>query len=226
MTRLIILVEGQSEEIFVKQTLTPFLAERGVHVLPPIVLWTKRIPSGGGFRGGVSNWSQIRRSLLPLTHDTNAWITTLLDFYGLPDDFPGYQEALGAGDRRQQVIALQERFASEIGHPRLIPFFALHEFEAWLFTAPDVVAGHFGKTALAGKIRSAVEYAGDPELINHGEDTHPKARLLNMQTGYKETSDGPTLMEKIGVSAIRDACSHFACWLDRLEALGHKPRHD
>ena len=220
MTRLIILVEGQSEEIFVKQTLTPFLAERGVHVLPPIVLWTKRIPSGGGFRGGVSNWSQIRRSLLPLTHDTNAWITTLLDFYGLPDDFPGYQEALGAGDRRQQVIALQERFATEIRHPRLVPFFALHEFEAWLFTAPDVVADHFGNAALAAKVRSAVEHAGNPELINHGEDTHPKARLLKMQTGYKETSDGPTLIEKIGIPAIRAACPHFSAWLDRLEALG------
>lgn len=220
MTRLLMLVEGQSEEIFVKQTLTPFLAERGVHVLPPIVLWTKRIPSGGGFRGGVSNWNQIRRSLLPLTYDTDAWVTTLLDFYGLPDDFPGYQEALGPGDPRQHVLALQERFAAEIGHPRLIPFFALHEFEAWLFTAPDVVAEHFGNATLAAKVRSAVDHAGDPELINHGEDTHPKARLLGMKASYKETSDGPTLIEKIGIPAIRGACSHFAGWLDRLEALG------
>ena len=29
MTRLLILVEGQSEEIFVKQTLTPYLASHG-----------------------------------------------------------------------------------------------------------------------------------------------------------------------------------------------------
>ena len=220
MIRLLMLVEGQSEEIFVKQTLTPFLAERGVHVLPPIVLWTKGITSGGGFRGGVSNCNQIRRSLLPLTYDTDAWVTTLLDFYGLPDDFPGYQEALGPGDPRQHVLALQERFAAEIGHPRLIPFFALHEYEAWLFTAPDVVAEHFGKAALAAKVRSAVNHAGDPELINHGENTHPKARLRGMGASYKETSDGPTLIEKIGIPAIRGACSHFAGWLDRLEALG------
>ena len=38
MTRLLMLVEGQSEEIFVKQTLAPFLAEKGVHVESPIVL--------------------------------------------------------------------------------------------------------------------------------------------------------------------------------------------
>lgn len=220
MTRLLILVEGQSEEIFVKQTLKPFLAKRGVHVQPPIVLWTKRIPSGGGFRGGVSNWNQIRKNLAPLTYDTDAWVTTLLDFYGLPEDFPGYKEARRPGDPRGHVVALQERFAAEIGHPRFIPFLALHEFEAWLFCSPDIVSEHFGSAGLADKIRKAVEHAGEPELINHGEETHPKARLQRMGTGYQETSDGPTLLEKIGIPAIRATCSHFAGWMDRLEAIG------
>ena len=220
MTRLLMLVEGQSEEIFVKQTLTPYLAERGVYVQPPIVLWTKRTPGGGGFRGSVSNWSQIRRNLTPLIYDTDAWVTTLLDFYGLPDDFPGYLEACGPGERRVQVAMLQEKFAAEVKHPKFIPFFAMHEFEAWLFCSPDVVAEHFGNAGLAGKIRSAVQHAGEPELINHGEKTHPKARLHGMGVGYKETSDGPTLMKKIGIPVIRDACTHFAAWLARLEALG------
>lgn len=34
MTRLLILVEGQSEEIFVKQTLAPYLADHCVFVQP------------------------------------------------------------------------------------------------------------------------------------------------------------------------------------------------
>lgn len=220
MTRLLMLVEGQSEEIFVKQTLTPFLAERGVYVQPPIVLWTKRMPSGGGFRGGVSNWNQIRKNLQPLTYDTDAWVTTLLDFYGLPEDFPGYQDALGAGHPRDKVVGLQARFEAEIGHPRFIPFLALHEFEAWLFCSPEAVAEHFGSANLAGKVRKALQEAGEPELINHGEQTHPKARLQGMGSGYKETSDGPTLMSKIGIPAIRGACPHFAGWLERLEMLG------
>ena len=221
MTRLLMLVEGQSEEIFVKQTLTPFLAERGVYVQPPIVLWTKRTPGGGGFQGGVSNWSQIRRNLTPLIYDTDAWVTTLLDFYGLPDDFPGYLEACGPGDPRAQVAILQEKFAAEVKHPKFIPFFAMHEFEAWLFCSPDVVAEHFGNLGLADKVRKAVQHAGGPEPINHGEKTHPKARLHDMRVGNKETSDGPTLMKKIGIPAIHDACAHFAAWLTRLEALGH-----
>ena len=220
MTRLLMLVEGQSEEIFVKETLAPFLADRGVYVEGPSLVWTKRMTSGSGFRGGVSNWGQIRKSLMPLTYDTDAWITTLLDFYGLPEDFPGYQDAHGSGDPRALVIALQETFAAEIKHRRFIPFLALHEFEAWLFCSPGMIAEHFGQPELANRAREAVEQAGEPELINQGKETHPKARLQKLVTGYKETSDGPILLEKIGIPTIRRTCPHFDGWLTQLEALG------
>jgi hypothetical protein len=223
MTRLLILVEGQSEELFVKRTLAPHLAQHGVYMESPTMLWTKRLPSGGGFRGGVSNWHQIRRNLLPLMHDGNAWVSTLLDFYGLPEDFPGLPEALAAGDPYEKIVALQKRFAAEMNHQRFIPFLALHEFEAWLFSAPDTVEAHFGKAHLGDKLRKVVQQAGAPESINHGTDTHPKAWLHNLVGSYKETSDGPTLLEKIGIAAIRSACPHFDGWLNCLEALGGGP---
>ncbi len=221
MTRVLILVEGQSEEIFVKTTLGPYLAEKHRVYVSPIVLWTKRLVAGSGFRGGVSGWAQIRKNLLPLTFDTHAWITTLLDFYGLPDDFPGIEQARGPGCVRERVNALQQRFAQEINHPRFIPFFALHEFEAWLFCAPQKIAEHFGDTRVGvlEELITAVEYAGEPELINHGENTHPKARLNKLGIGYKETSDGPTLLSKIGVPSIKQACPHFSAWLEKLTCL-------
>ena len=94
------------------------------------------------------------------------------------------------------------------------------EFEAWLFTAPKIVAEHFGNLELTKELQKAVSYAGEPELINHGKNTHPKARLQSLGTGYCETSDGPALIEKIGIPTIRNACPHFATWLSRLESLG------
>ena len=220
MIRLLMLVEGQSEEIFVKKTLTPHLASHGVVVESPILLWTKRIPSGGGFRGGVSNWNQIRANLKHLFKDTDAWVSTLFDFYGLPKDFPGYDEAHGAGDSRKKVTTLQIRFKTEMNRPRFIPFFALHEFEAWLFCSPDIVSEHFGNIWLATKMQEVVKQVGEPELINHGEKTHPKAQLQKFDMGYKETSDGPTLIDKIGIPVIRGCCPHFSGWLQQLEALG------
>lgn len=214
------LVEGQSEEAFVKTTLAPYLAERGVYVERPIVLWTKRVASGGGFRGGVSHWSQIRRDLLPLTRDGDAWVTTLIDFYGLPDDFPGRAEAFALDGPRTQVERLQEAFGGAIAQPRFIPFLALHEFEAWIFCAVQAVADHFGDQKLIPCVQEVVQKAGEPEFINQGKETHPKARLRALVGEYKEASDGPSLMSKIGIPAIKVACPHFAAWMDRLESLG------
>lgn len=220
MTRLLMLVEGPSEEIFVKQTLAPHLAQHGVYLQPPVVLWTKRMPSGGGFRGGVSNWNQILRSLRPLLLDGDAWISTMLDFYGLPEDFPGIRDAHSMPAPAEKVAALQARFAAEMKHPRFLPFLALHEFEAWLFSAPEVIEQHFGVAQLGDRLRGIVRAAGAPELINHGATTHPKAQLASLVSSYKETSDGPVLLEKIGLGTVCAACPHFAGWLRRLEALG------
>jgi len=222
MTRLLMLVEGQSEELFVGRALAPHLARYGVYVQSPIVLWTKRLSGGGGFRGGVSNWNQIHQNLLSPMRDGDAWVSTLLDFYGLPKDFPGLPEALRAGDPHESVTVLQQRFAAELNHPRFIPFLALHEFEAWLFSAPEVVAAHFKQKQLADKLRATVQKAGAPELMNHGVDTHPKAQLRSLVDGYRETLDCPILLEKIGIAAIRAACPHFNDWLNRLEALGRE----
>lgn len=219
VTRLLMLVEGQTEETFVKRTLTPYLAERGVFVQSPVVLWTRRMPAGGGHRGGACSWAQIRRSLAPLTHDRNAWITTLLDFYGLPEDFPGLADAGELEQSPERVIRAQNGLANAISHPRLIPFLALHEFEAWLFSAPEIVATHFGNPAFAAQLEKIVAQAGSPEAINHGQTTHPKARLRNLPTGYRETTDGPTLAEKIGIPTLRAHCPHFDGWLTRLETL-------
>lgn len=168
----------------------------------------------------MSRWHKIRDNILQLTRDGDAWVTTLMDFYGLPEDSPGLQEALQPGNAHTKVLALQERFAQEIRHVRFIPFLALHEFEAWLFGAPDAIEAHFGRTHLAEKLRVTVKQAGSPELINHGATTHPKAQLRRLLAEYKETSDGPTLLEKIGIAAVRAACPHFDGWLQRLEGLG------
>lgn len=215
------LVEGQSDEAFVKQTLKPWLAERSVFVQGPVVLWTRRLPAGGGDRGGVGSWAQIRKSLAPLLGDSNAWVTTLLDFYGLPDDLPGFVQQKGQGNAHEQVANVQAALADALGNPpRFVPFLALHELEAWLFVAPTVVSEHFGSTALAAKLAAEVPDLGGPESINHGPTSHPCARLSRHCPSYKKTSDGPTMLGKIGIAAIRDRCPHFDGWLTRLEALG------
>jgi len=219
VTRLLVMVEGQSEEVFIKRTLAPHLRAFDVHAVPTI-LWTKRVSSGGGYRGGVSSWGKIWQSLEPLTRDADAWVTTLLDFYGLPTDFPGLNGMIPTGDPMKDVSTVQDAFKNRVGSHRFIPFLALHEFEAWLFSDPGVAAVHFGSPRLAEQLHRVVIDAGGPERINHGEATHPKARLRGLVAGYKETVDAPVLLEKIGLPLIREKCPHFSGWVSDLEALG------
>lgn len=165
--------------------------------------------------------------------DVDAWVSTLLDFYGLPDDVPGLAAHRGQGSPQAQVLAvqiaiqaaiqaaIQTALAADIGPTqRFLPFLALHEFEAWLFAAPAVVSEHFGSVELAAQLSAVIPNAGGPEAINHGPHTHPKAQLRQAWPSYKETSDGPTLLAKIGIPVVRARCPHFAAWLDQLEALG------
>lgn len=215
------LVEGQSEKAFAERTLKPWLQARGVFLHRAVLLWTKRLPEGGGFRGGVSSWRQIRNNLELLLTDSDATVTTMLDFYALPGDTPGVTEHQGQGSPAEQASHIQRAMAASLSQgSRLLPFLALHEFEAWLFAAPAVVAEHFGRAALEASLAREAERAGGPESINQGPDTHPKATLKRLHPAYSETADGPTVLEKIGLDAVRAKCPHFDAWLRQLESLG------
>jgi hypothetical protein len=78
----------------------------------------------------------VKRDLQRLLADTGAErITTMLDYYGLPDDFPGLANR-PSGNCYQRVEHVERAFQGDIAHPRFLPYLALHEFEALLFTDP------------------------------------------------------------------------------------------
>jgi hypothetical protein len=157
-----------------------------------------------------------------LLGDTGARVTTLLDLYGLPDEFPALRETLTTPGLSpyQKAARLQDAFALDIAQPRFIPFLALHEFEAWLFSNPHVVAEHFGTLHLSASLQAVVDQAGSPEEINHDPATHPSARIQRLIPNFKKTSDGPIIIEKASLDTIRTACPHFGAWLATLEGLG------
>lgn len=100
-----ILVEGQTEETFVKNVLSEFLPE-GLF-LQPVIIAKKRVNSGGKFKGGVPRYPKVRNEIVRLLGDFSAVIvTTMLDYYALPPSFPGRERPLGrhrngtSGERR------------------------------------------------------------------------------------------------------------------------------
>ena len=106
--RCLILVEVQTEERFVKDIVAPFFAPKRLFVIPTLLV-TKRVKSGPNFKGGVTSFANFERELRLLLNDSDAaCVTTLLDYYGLPEDFPGMSFALSENHKLVPTLQRQE----------------------------------------------------------------------------------------------------------------------
>lgn len=216
MKRVLVLVEGQTEERFVKEVLGPHLLSFAVDIIA-VILKTSESPRG---RGGVSNYAKIRGDVLRLLRDTSVTaVTTMLDYYGLPNDFPGKDTLTASALSYERVEHLEKAFAEDIDDPRFLPFLMLHEFEALVFAdiekLLEVIPGvsqHARKTLL-----QLAEQP--PESINDNENTHPARRIQQCIPGYSKVLHGVLAAQRIGLEIIRQKCPHFNSWLSKLEAL-------
>jgi hypothetical protein len=219
LTKVLVLVEGQTEETFVRDVLAKHLQAFGVYMIAVLVS-TKRVKSGRKFKGGISQYGKVRHELSLLLRDRSAVaVTTMIDYYGLPRDFPGFQTLPMGSSCYQRVNHLERALAADLGDSRLLPYLSLHEFEALLFTSPPEIQSAFPDFRVAGPLDAALRSAGSPEEINDGPDTHPSARLEKLLPTYQKPLHGPILAGRIGLEALCDRCSHFAAWVRSLEGL-------
>lgn len=164
----------------------------------------------------VSTWKQVETDVRLLLGDSSLTkLTTLLDFYGLPSDFPGLRD-LPAGDPYERVTRLEAEFAAAINDQRFVPHLVLHETEAWVFAAAEQLGLLHGQE-VADRLRADEVAAGGPERVNDGPTTAPSKRILRYCPGYMKTSDGPIALEELGVSALRARCPHLDGWLRTFE---------
>src|SRR5712692_311900 len=89
--RLLVVVEGQTEEAFVNHVLGPHLCSHGVFPAATIVGTPKRRGSSPLKKGGGDwpRWQRDIRRLLGGQPQLELRVTTLFDLYGLPKGFPG-----------------------------------------------------------------------------------------------------------------------------------------
>lgn len=143
----------------------------------------------------------------------------MFDYYGLAPEFPGRETPVGS--RALERVASVERVcAADINNERFLPYLALHEFEAMLFTAPTEIAIGFGQPALGSSLQSIRALLKTPEEINNHEETAPSKRLGKLFPGYNKPFYGELIAERIGIERILRECNHFAGWLTKLESLG------
>lgn len=220
MRKVLILVEGQTEERFVKDVLQPYLWGVSVHPEPKIAT-TKRVKLGAHFKGGITDFKKVEDDLRRLLGDTNAaLITTMLDYYRLPNDFPGKLTLQGRNSReRAQELeaALESHF--NVG-TRFLAYFMIHEFEALLFSDPPVLASVMNAPSSHSHLQAIRNGFQTPEEINDDPRTTPSARVLKLFPGYRKRLHGPLTTGRIGLNTMRRECTHFNQWVSRLENLG------
>jgi hypothetical protein len=218
--RVLILVEGQTEERFVKDVLGPSFWDIGLFFHPTLLV-TKRVKDGLNFKGGVTNFAKFRNDANRLLSSAGgALVTTILDYYRLPADFPGMatRPANGSAVSRVQHVESEIMLAFN-SPPNFLPFLALHEFEAWLFSSTNVlprVMTEPSKQNDFAAIRSAV---ATPEDINERPQHAPAKRIMGLFPAYKKTLHGPTAAARIGLPRIREECPHFDHWIGMLETF-------
>lgn len=234
MIRLNLIVEGQTEETFVRDVLVEHLSAFEVYPFARRVETGRRpIPGAkrGGrrvFRGGMTTYQKARGDIIRWIKQEGSsaevYVTTMFDLYALPDDFPGFAKAEAMPTPQLRVRAIEEAFRQDIGYPRFLPHIQLHEFEALIFADPRKIAPFFERAESDSAIRQLVELVESipPEEIDDGEQTAPSKRIIKEIPEYEgaKSSAGPLIAQAIGLPEIRRKCPHFDGWVRRLESLG------
>jgi hypothetical protein len=223
--RLNIIVEGQTEERFVKDTLSLYLGNFSISTNVRCVETGRN--KSTIFRGGLFKYQKARGDIIKwMKEDQNqeVFFTTMFDLYALPKDFPSNNGAQVILDPYHKVNFLEKEFASDITDRRFIPYLQLHEFESLLFVKPSYLGEiFFEEIQNVAKLEEIVRKYGDnPEMINDGFSTAPSKRIIQLFPSYdsQKPTAGAKIAEMIGISELKGRCKHFGEWISKLENLG------
>lgn len=222
--RLLVHVEGQTEEDFVNYVLSLHLYQAGYTSVSARLLGNARQRS---HRGGIRPWETVRKDIVDhLAEDPESLATTMVDYYGLPDSWPRREEAKLQAALIDKAALIQEALRNDISDQfddafdrgRFVPFVIMHEFEGLLFSDPARFAQGIGKPELSTQLQSIRNGFPTPEEINDSPDTAPSKRVLTLYPRYQKPLLGVRAVQEIGLDIIRRECLLFDGWLNELEA--------
>lgn len=226
MTRLLVHVEGVTEEVFVKEVLAGHLYKFGYTSVSARLIGNARQRFR---RGGIRSWVSVRKDILNhLKEDVSCRSTIMVDYYALP------QSGDGAWPKRELTSqlpfevkastienALHDDICGEMGddfdHERFVPYIVMHEFEGLLFSDAIRFGEGIGRPDLAPRFQAIRNQFSSPEEINDSPITAPSKRILNLLPNYDKPLMGTLAVLEIGLDNIRNECPFFRAWLERLE---------
>lgn len=214
-----LVVEGSTEQTFVREVLAPELAMSGIYIT------ASQIGTPGHKGGNVCFKRAVNDIGDFLKQRRDIWVSTMLDYFRI-DSLEQLREQqrtgiqLTAGQKAAiletaTIQALVIKLPAVNVAERFIPYFSMHEFEALLFSDAGILAKH--THIPLHQIQAVLALYATPEEINDDHKTAPSKRVDALTNSrYKKIKTGVSIAREIGISQIRQQCPHFDHWLKRL----------
>lgn len=212
MKRLIIIVEGHTEQEFVNKILAPYLCSKGIYnVVAKLILTSKR------GRGGFVEYYHLKNTILPVlrSEGRDVVLTTFVDFFRVPTNMPNYVECMESGSNADKVSRLETSLAQDINDNRFIPYIQLCEFEALLFANNKGFQTYFDDRE-SSETQKIVQSYPNPETINTTPNGAPSKRILAIKSNYNKPIEGNAIALEVGITDMLGKCPHFSAWVERL----------
>lgn len=220
-TNVMAIVEGKTEEIFIKNLVNPYLARKNIFIHATQI-------SKPGQKGGDVRFERAKRDFeIHLKQRSDTYITCFFDYYGIKSDWPGIDEVREGATPKEIAETINEAtkekvvslFGDQRADERFIPFIAVYEFEALLFSDAEILSSRMGISA--SHIEDVLTEFGEPEAINNSPQTAPSKRLDSWSKGskFRKTTTGITIAQAIGVEKMREQCPLFNNWLTAFETI-------
>jgi len=208
MKRLVFLVEGDTEIIFIEKHVIPYIYNLGfsIAINAQKIVTNRKLNK----KGGNVNYEYLKNDVNRILAQGDVIITTLLDFFRLPTSFPGYSADIS------NISNIENAVFVDLGNrENIIPYIQKHEMEALMFSSIEgfeIVVDDEERLELLEKVISKYP---DPEDINTSPQGAPSKRLENI-FGYDKVADGELILEGLGIEIMIEKCPRFANWLKKI----------
>jgi hypothetical protein len=220
MSRLLIIAEGQTEEKFLKEIVFPYFYDKGLYDISVSILPSKTTASGKRHKGGFVTSKKILKYANKLLY--SGYVTTFLDYYGIDEDFVGYQDSLVLRTIKEKKECLEHALKNDLSSDLFIPYIQMHEFEGLLFSNLDSFLFVEDDKEKLEILKSEISLFNTPEHVNNSRITAPSKRIKRIYPSYGKVSDGILVAEDIGINKILSECSLFNEWIEKIEKILRK----
>ncbi len=209
MKRLVFLVEGDTELILINQHVIPYLYKQGFtnSMNAQKIITNRKLHT----KGGNINYEYLQNDINRVFAQGNVIITTFLDFFRLPNTFPGYTINVN------NIVNVEAAIHKEFGnHPYLIPYIQKHEMEALMYCCIDGFEIVVDEAKALKALQEIIDKYFNPEEINSAPNKAPSKRLKAI-FNYDKVVDGELILEAVGISNMINKCPRFALWLQKIQ---------